>query len=70
MWKTEEIRKSYSVSSLDNSSINARIPSIRNKICPNCGYDFNTFIKTGLLGCSHCYEIFEKDLEGYINEYR
>jgi protein arginine kinase activator len=38
------------------------------KVCPNCGFNFNTFTETGFLGCSKCYDNFKKELEPYINE--
>ncbi len=28
--------------------------------CGNCGLVFEEFVKTGLLGCSHCYEEFHE----------
>ena len=31
--------------------------------CDFCGYTQTEFKKTGRLGCSHCYEIFEEGLE-------
>jgi protein arginine kinase activator len=30
--------------------------------CPNCGLEFRSFKKTGLLGCSVCYEYFAEYL--------
>lgn len=32
-------------------------------VCKVCGTSFNDFLKTGLLGCAHCYEQFEDKLE-------
>lgn len=31
--------------------------------CPGCGRTYEMFKKTGKLGCSGCYEFFEKELE-------
>ncbi|MBI4974382.1 MAG: UvrB/UvrC motif-containing protein [Candidatus Omnitrophica bacterium] len=30
--------------------------------CPNCGFSYQDFRKTGRLGCSECYEVFKKQL--------
>lgn len=30
--------------------------------CPNCGLEYASFKKTGLLGCSQCYEYFSEFL--------
>lgn len=30
--------------------------------CPNCGIAFGDFQRSGLLGCSYCYEHFQKSL--------
>ncbi len=30
--------------------------------CPNCGIAFEDFQRSGLLGCSYCYEYFQKSL--------
>lgn len=30
--------------------------------CPKCGITFGDFQRTGLLGCSYCYEHFSKSL--------
>lgn len=34
--------------------------------CPGCGLDYEEFKKTGLLGCSQCYEIFKDRLDPII----
>jgi protein arginine kinase activator len=31
--------------------------------CPDCGQSFDDFRRTGLLGCSHCYEAFAVRLD-------
>ncbi len=67
----ETVKKTYSTKSLpDEVSSAFKVPHIQSKICGNCGYDFNDFIKTGYLGCSDCYQYFKKELESYINEFR
>ena len=67
----EPVKKTYSTKSLPEEVIgNFKVPHLQSKICGNCGYDFNEFIKTGFLGCSDCYQYFKKELESYINEYR
>jgi protein arginine kinase activator len=37
--------------------------SKRNTICPECGISFEDFRKSGLFGCSHCYETFHEQLD-------
>ena len=32
-------------------------------VCENCGEDYDNFIKTGLLGCADCYDVFENKLD-------
>lgn len=34
----------------------------RNSVCPNCGYTWAKYKETHRLGCSMCYEQFEKQL--------
>lgn len=31
--------------------------------CPTCGYTFNDYTTTGLLGCPNCYDTFEDRLD-------
>ena len=67
----EPVKKTYSMKSLPESTNCAfKVPHIQSKICGNCGYDFNEFIRTGFLGCSECYEFFKKELEPYIDEFK
>ena len=67
----ELVKKTYSTKSLpEEVSDNFKVPHLQSKICGNCGYDFNEFLKTGFLGCSDCYQYFKKELEPFINEYR
>lgn len=39
----------------------------KEKACPNCGSTFREISQTGKIGCSVCYETFEKELTGVIN---
>ena len=65
----EPIKKIYSTKSLPEPVVKAfTVPHVQSKICGNCGYDYNDFVKTGVLGCSDCYLYFKKELEPYINE--
>ncbi len=65
----EPVKKTYSTKSLPGEfSHTFKVPHLQSKICGNCGYDFNEFIKTGFLGCSDCYQYFSKELEPYLNE--
>lgn len=38
-------------------------PTNKVKSCPLCGQSFTDITKTGRLGCSECYSIFEEELE-------
>lgn len=67
----EPVKKTYSMKSLPGEiSATFKVPHIQSKICGNCGYDFNEYVKTGFLGCSDCYQYFKKELEPYIDEFR
>lgn len=35
-------------------------------VCPHCGTTYQSFTTTGLLGCKHCYDAFEKLLEDEV----
>ncbi len=41
--------------------------SSRGTICPNCGFSQGDFKKTGRMGCSQCYQVFEAGVEGLLN---
>ena len=34
----------------------------KSKVCPSCGMTMDAFQKSGLLGCSGCYETFRKEI--------
>ncbi len=36
------------------------------KICPRCGISLGEFLRSGVLGCAHCYEIFKSDIHSQI----
>ena len=38
-------------------------PVNKNTVCPTCGQTYDEFRKTGLFGCSHCYEAFADRLD-------
>lgn len=38
-------------------------PAGRNLVCSRCGLSYDEFRKTGLFGCSHCYEAFADRLD-------
>ncbi len=40
--------------------------SSRGRICGYCGFSQADFKKTGRLGCSECYDVFEEGLEGLL----
>lgn len=69
-WESDSIKKTYSVKSLNTMTTDVKTPTVKSKICDHCGYDFADFMKTGFLGCSHCYQAFKKELEGYLDEFR
>jgi len=35
---------------------------MKNKVCPNCGCDYEFLFKHSKLGCGLCYVIFEKEI--------
>ena len=39
-----------------------------NNMCRTCGEDYEEFIKTGLLGCPECYNIFEDKLDPILKK--
>ncbi len=36
-------------------------------VCPSCGTDFETFRKTGLIGCENCYNKFQSNLDAMLS---
>lgn len=67
----EPVKKTYSTKSLPEEVTGAfKVPHVQSKICGNCGYNFDDFVKTGFLGCSECYQYFKKELEPFIDEFR
>lgn len=47
------------ISSNLNKSVSEEIDE---RICPNCGTNYNSVLKTGKVGCSKCYDTFDKKL--------
>ena len=37
------------------------------QVCPQCGTDFESFRKTGLIGCEKCYEKFDSKIESMLS---
>lgn len=37
------------------------------QVCPQCGTDFDTFRKTGLIGCENCYEKFDSKIQSMLS---
>lgn len=35
-------------------------------VCRNCGYTFDKYLSTGLLGCPQCYETFSNNLDDIL----
>ena len=46
----------------------ALLPSMHSEEirCKNCGLTYNDFIKTGLFGCSNCYETFKNPINSLL----
>lgn len=38
-------------------------PAVKPAVCPTCGQTYDDFRRTGLFGCSHCYEAFADRLD-------
>lgn len=47
---------------------NQPVSYVSGKRCPKCGMGWLDFRQTGRLGCSECYETFEKELQPIINQ--
>ena len=43
------------------------IPAASGLACPHCGTPYESFQKTGMLGCAHCYEAFAEPLEQMLH---
>ncbi|MCK5129518.1 MAG: UvrB/UvrC motif-containing protein [Clostridiales bacterium] len=43
-------------------------PKDTGKICPQCKFDIEKIRKLGKVGCAHCYEVFEKELDPILNK--
>ena len=71
VWDEEPIKKTFSIDTLATmATTTVKQPKVQSKICGNCGYDFNEFLRTGFLGCSECYQAFNHELERYLDELR
>ena len=70
VWDEEPIKKTFSIDTLATMATTVKQPKVQSKICENCGYDFNEFLRTGFLGCSECYKAFNNELERYLDELR
>ncbi len=70
VWDEAPIKKTYSIDTLATMATTIKRPKVQSKICGNCGYDFNEYLRTGFLGCSECYHAFHDELEHYLNELR
>ena len=43
-------------------------PEREEKVCPSCGLTFGDYLKSGLLGCPSCYDLFNEELLPYIKK--
>ena len=41
---------------------------LENSKCQNCGLTYEEFSKTGMLGCSKCYDVFESKLDNILKK--
>ena len=39
-------------------------------ICSQCGFTWDEFLARKRLGCTHCYQVFEKELNFFLTEFR
>ncbi|HAL74574.1 MAG TPA: hypothetical protein DCM45_05705 [Clostridiales bacterium] len=39
------------------------VAAAKTSVCPSCGMSYDEFRKSGLFGCSHCYEAFAERLD-------
>lgn len=35
-------------------------------VCPRCSISRADFLRSGILGCPHCYEVFKKDINSML----
>jgi len=40
------------------------------KCCPSCGFEFENFEDTGVLGCSKCYDTFHDEIVAEIASWK
>jgi len=60
--KKSNIEKSDLLSGLISSSLQTASGADKGDRCDNCGMKYSAFKKKGVLGCSHCYEVFRDHL--------
>jgi protein arginine kinase activator len=62
--------KAIEPAKMEISAQSLLIPAVAQKTqeCPNCGFTNEDVRKTGRLGCSTCYEVFEDMLKDVIND--
>lgn len=60
--KKSNIEKSDLLSGLIDSSLGGGAATEKGDRCGNCGMKYSAFKKNGVLGCSHCYEKFDRHL--------
>ena len=39
---------------------------LEDKICPRCSMTRSDFLRSGVLGCTKCYEIFKKEVQAHL----
>lgn len=51
---------------VDYMNNNAKDKEVKENSCDNCGMTYSEFKKTGLLGCSKCYEVFSNTIKPVV----
>lgn len=51
----------------EHSAASEEIPAASGLMCPHCGTTYESFQKTGMLGCARCYEAFAEPLEQMLH---
>lgn len=39
---------------------------INEKICPRCNVSLSEFLRSGIVGCAHCFEVFKNDVHSLL----
>ena len=64
--KIGEMLTSGTASSHKEATDEAPIPDLT---CESCGTSYETFLKTGYVGCAQCYEVFRQPLSAWLQQH-